>query len=66
MKKENNLLTVSQFLDKHHEAWPSHGALRSIIFKAKRGKNKFQSAFIRVGRRVLVDSDQFWRCVEAQ
>lgn len=52
------LFTVSQW---PHE-WPSKGGLRHMIFNQK--TNGFDSAFKRVGRRVLVDEAEFFRCVE--
>jgi hypothetical protein len=61
---ENQLVTVRQFCDRYRGAWPSESALRSIILDAKWGENKFQSAFLRVGRRVLVNPEEFWKCVE--
>ena len=65
MKEQNkNYMTVSQFADHCKGAWPAtEGAIRAIILEANRGNNNFQSAFIKVGRRVLVDVEDFWRCV---
>lgn len=64
MTIENGLLTVRQFCDRHRGGWPSESALRAIILDAAWGKNKFQSAFKRVNRRVLIDPIEFWNCVE--
>lgn len=62
---ETRLLTVRQFVQECEGAWPaSEGALRAIILDAAWGKNKFQRAFKRIGRRVLVDPVQFWHCVD--
>ncbi len=61
MTEEIQLLTIKQFCKK--DKWPSESALRAIILDADWGKNKFQSAFLRVGRRVLVDVNEFWKCV---
>ncbi len=64
-EESRRLYTVRQFIDKQNGSWPSsEAALRAIILDAAWGKNNFQSAFIRVSRRVLVDSQEFWRCVD--
>ncbi len=47
----------------HHD-WPPIGGLRHLIFHEK--TNGFEAAFKRVGRRVLVDEAEFFRCVEIQ
>jgi hypothetical protein len=60
---ENKFLTVKDFCAKQ-PSWPSEGALRALILGASWGENKFQSAFKRVGRRVLVDEVEFWLCVD--
>ncbi len=63
--KEKRLLTVRQFLKSCEGGWPSsEAALRAIILDAAWDKNKFQKAFYRIGRRVLVDPTEFWKCVE--
>lgn len=61
--KEKQFLTVKDFCAKQ-TSWPSESALRAIILGAAWGENKFQSAFKRVGRRVLVDEVEFWQCVD--
>ena len=59
-----NLMTVRQFVESCAGAWPaSEGTVRALILDAKRGENNFQSAFLRIGRRVLVNPENFWRCV---
>lgn len=50
------LLTVSQFVNEH--AWPPAGGLRYYIFHEK--TNGFDKVIVRVGRRVLLDEDQFF------
>jgi hypothetical protein len=47
-----------------HYAWPPIGGLRHLIFHEK--TNGFESAFKRVGRRVLIDEAEFFRCIERQ
>lgn len=46
--------------NKHHP-WPPQGGLRHLVFHAK--IKGFESAFVRVGRRVLIDESEFFRCV---
>ena len=57
------LYTVRQFIDKQKGTWPSEKSLRLIIFQASRGKNNFSNAFKRIGKRVLVNEYEFWKCV---
>jgi hypothetical protein len=58
----NRLIPVPEW-NKHH-SWPPQGGLRHLIFNEK--TNGFASAFKRVGRRVLVDENEFFRIVNAQ
>jgi hypothetical protein len=60
----NKLYTVKQFIAKQNGSWPSESALRAIILDAAWGNNKFQSAFKRIKRRVLVNEIEFWKCVD--
>ena len=60
---EKQFLTVKDFCAKQ-PSWPTESGLRALILGAAWGENKFQSAFKRVGRRVLVDEIEFWRCVD--
>jgi hypothetical protein len=56
--------TVKNFALKNREsgAWPSS---ESAIYSLKRfsPENGFGEAFIKVGRRVLIDEDKFWEAV---
>lgn len=61
--KESKLYTVRDFCEKN-PSWPSVSALRAIILGASWGENEFQTAIKRVGRRVLIDEDEFWGCVD--
>lgn len=65
MTVETRLQTVRQFCDNYRGAWPSESALRAIILDASWGKNEFQAAFIRVGRRVLINPEKFWNAVSS-
>jgi hypothetical protein len=58
--------TETQFIpvpdwNKHYE-WPPTGGMRHIIFHAT--SNGFEDAFVRVGRRILIDRKRFWEIVE--
>ncbi len=64
LTENRTLYTVHQFITKLNGSWPSESALRAIILDASWGKNKFQTAFKRVNRRVLVDPVEFWQCVD--
>ncbi len=55
-----SLLKVRQFSEKH-PAFPE-GAMRWMIFNAT--SNGFAAAFVRVGRKVLVDEAEFFRCID--
>jgi len=46
--------------NKHH-AWPPQGGLRHMMFNRKR--LGFGNAFIKCGRRVLIDEAEFFQCV---
>ncbi len=46
-----------------YHAWSPQGGLRHLIFNEH--TNGFAAAFKRVGRRVLVDGAEFFRCVES-
>jgi len=41
--------------------WPTQGALRNLA--QYRTSNGFQEAFVKVGRRVLIDEAKFFECV---
>ncbi|WP_154017770.1 DNA-binding protein [Candidatus Protochlamydia phocaeensis] len=57
--EESKLSTVKHFCSKF--SWPSESALRAIILNAS--TNGFQSAIKRVGRRVLIDEQEFFKCI---
>lgn len=60
--KDTRLIPVTDW-DKFHP-WPPVGGLRHLIFNS--ATNGFESAFRRVGRRVLVDENAFFDCVNCQ
>ena len=61
-KPSNRLIPVPDW-NKFH-AWPPQGGLRHLIFNAK--TNGFSPAFKKVGRRVLIDEQEFFACIERQ
>ena len=54
------LFTIEQFVQRH--PWASGGGVRWQRFNCK--TNGFQSAFLTIGRKVLVDEDEYFRCVD--
>ncbi len=54
------LLTVKQFSSCY--SWPSESAMRAYIFRASR--YGLEDAFIRVGRRVLIDHLKFFQLLK--
>ena len=56
-----HLIPVPDWND--HHSWPPLGGMRHLIFHA--ATNGFARAFVRVGRRVLVDEAAFFECVAA-
>ena len=57
-----NLLTVKQFSQKH-TAFPE-GGMRHRIFHAE--KNGFSRCIRRVGSKVLIDENEFFKWIEEQ
>lgn len=54
--KKIRLITVAQFGQEY--PWPSESAMRSYIYRAK--SMDIQDAFVKVGKRVLIDPDKFF------
>jgi hypothetical protein len=64
MTTTTNKFTVKNFALKNKESgsWPSsEHAIRSL--KANAPANGFGEAFIKVGRRVLIDEEKFWEAI---
>lgn len=55
-----NLNTISQFVESNPAFCPT--AIRSLI--ANRTKNGFADVVVKIGRRVYIDLDEFWRWAE--
>ena len=47
-----------------HHAWPTQGALRHLM--QYRASNGFAPAFVKIGRRVVIDEGKFFECVARQ
>lgn len=58
----NKYLTVRQWVNEH--PWPPIGGLRHLIFNAE--ANGFNKVIRRIGRRVLIDEDEFFNWVNTQ
>lgn len=67
MSNSNNLtsrlLTINNFIEEH-KSFASHGGIRHLIFQSHNNQNGFQTAFKRIGSRVLIDENEFFQCVE--
>ncbi len=61
-QSSNRLIPVPEW--NNHHSWPPQGGLRHLIFNAE--TNGFETAFKRIGRRVLVDETEFFACIERQ
>lgn len=59
---ETRFIPVTRWNEYH--TWPPPGGLRHLIFHAE--SNGFASAFVRVGRRVLVDENEFFKIIACQ
>ena len=57
------LLTIKNFVEEH-KSFASHGGIRHLIFQSHDNKNGFKTAFKRIGARVLIDENEFFKCVE--
>ena len=60
--RKNKLIPVTEW--NNHHTWPPIGGLRHLIYNSS--SNGFTTAFKRVGRRVLIDENEFFACVERQ
>ena len=61
MNEKQRYIPVNQWNE--HHSWPSAGGLRHLIFNAK--ENGFDSVISRVGRRVLINEQEFFRWVDS-
>lgn len=61
-KTQSRLIPATKWND--HHAWPPIGGLRHLIFHEQ--SNGFSRCVRRVGRRVLIDEDEFFKWVADQ
>jgi len=61
-RQAKRLLTVNQFSESH--PFMTNGGLRFIIFNAN--SNGFKKAIKRLGRKVLIDEEIFFQCLNEQ
>lgn len=54
------LIPITQWNDSH--PWPPAGGMRHLRFHCE--SNGFKTAFKKIGARVLVDEQEFFRCIE--
>ncbi len=60
----HTLMTVAQFSKACNGAWPSESCLRALIYRSTLNENNFKNCFFKVGKRVLVDPVEFWKCAK--
>lgn len=61
-QNDNRLIPLTEW-NRYH-SWPPQGGLRHLVFHES--TNGFKDAFVRVGRRVLIDEKKFFDCVMKQ
>ncbi len=59
---ETRLIPLTKWEEFH--PWPSTGGLRHLAFY--RDKNGFAPAFVKVGRKLLVDEAKFFECARRE
>ncbi len=62
MQTQSRLIPLSQWNEYH--VWPPQGGMRHLRFH--QSAKGFESAFVKVGRRVLVDEAKFFECIKNQ
>lgn len=60
MENQNRLIALADWPRFH--AWPPVGGLRHLRFN--QSAKGFSGAFVKIGRRVLVDEQKFFECIE--
>lgn len=58
-RQSSRLIPIPEWNQYH--SWPPQGGLRHLVFHEN--TNGFATAFKRVGRRVLIDENEFFACV---
>lgn len=59
---QNRIIPLTEWPQYH--PWPPIGGLRHMMFHAQ--TNGFKKAFLKVGRRVLIDEAAFFECAREQ
>jgi phage tail protein X len=59
-----NYLTVSQLCQTHQ--YLKVGGVRALIFNANNNGLANSGAIVRIGRKILIDKDNFFRWIESQ
>lgn len=59
MKPKDLFVTIKQFTLLY--PWPTEHGLRNLRKHAQ--TNGFDTAFVNVGKRILIDVNEFWNCV---
>ena len=61
MADKLNLLPVKKFVEKH-DSFATNGGMRHLIFNKE--TNGFKKVIKKIGRRVLIDEDEFFEWVK--
>lgn len=62
--ESQNLFSVSQFIEKNPAF--TNGGIRSIIFNADKNGLAQSGALLRIGRKILIHSSNFYKWIEDQ
>lgn len=62
MQNQSRLIPITDWNQFH--PWPPIGGMRHLRFH--QSAKGFESAFIKVGRRVLIDEAKFFECIKNQ
>lgn len=62
VRTKPHLVTVRQFCEQY--PWPTESAVRAYIYRAE--EKGLTDAFIRVGRRVLIDAEKFFELIREE
>jgi hypothetical protein len=62
MDKNRRLIPLTEWND--HHPWPPHGGLRHLVFN--RDTNGFDKVMRKVGGRILIDEDKFFKWADKQ
>lgn len=60
--QRNQMLTIKQFAEKN--PWPNETTMRNLFYK--RRENGLEQAFVRIGRRIIVDEGKFFELIRAK